>query len=172
MLASGVHLRDSVIHISILFQTEFPVLYRRSLWIIYFIYSSVYMQIPNSQFILPQELFFYVKNIVLYYEAKSCPALCNPMDCSQADSSIHGIFQPRILEWIVFPSPGDLPDPGIEPGSPALQADSLLSEPPGEPYIERYVYVNPKLLIYPSPRITFSKWRNTKCNMKRIVHLG
>ena len=32
-----------------------------------------------------------------------------------------------------FPSPGDLPDPGIEPVSPALQADSLLSEPPGKP---------------------------------------
>ena len=32
-----------------------------------------------------------------------------------------------------FPSPGDLPDPGIEPGSPALQADSLRSEPPGKP---------------------------------------
>ena len=34
-----------------------------------------------------------------------------------------------------YPSPGDLPDPGIEPGSPALQADSLLSEPPGKPYV-------------------------------------
>ena len=32
-----------------------------------------------------------------------------------------------------FPSPGDLPDPGIEPGSPALQADALPSEPPGKP---------------------------------------
>ena len=32
-----------------------------------------------------------------------------------------------------FPSPGDLPDPGIEPGSPALQADALPSEPPGNP---------------------------------------
>ena len=32
-----------------------------------------------------------------------------------------------------FPSPGDLPSPGIEPGSPALQADSLLSKPPGKP---------------------------------------
>ena len=32
-----------------------------------------------------------------------------------------------------FPSPGDLPDPGIEPGSPALQVDSLPSEPPGKP---------------------------------------
>ena len=32
-----------------------------------------------------------------------------------------------------FPSPGDLPDPGIKPGSPTLQADSLSSEPPGKP---------------------------------------
>ena len=32
-----------------------------------------------------------------------------------------------------FPSPGDLPDPGVEPMSPALQADSLSSEPPGKP---------------------------------------
>ena len=32
---------------------------------------------------------------------------------------------------VPFPSPGDLPNPGIEPGSPALRADSLLSEPPG-----------------------------------------
>ena len=34
-----------------------------------------------------------------------------------------------------FPSPGDLPHPGIEPGSPSLQADSLLSEPLGKPYV-------------------------------------
>ena len=33
-----------------------------------------------------------------------------------------------------FPSPGDLPNPGIEPGSPTLQADALPSEPPGKPY--------------------------------------
>ena len=35
-----------------------------------------------------------------------------------------------------FPSPGDLPDPGIGPGSPALQADTLLSEPPGKPKVK------------------------------------
>ena len=34
---------------------------------------------------------------------------------------------------VPFPSPGDLPDPGIEPGSPALEADALTSEPPGKP---------------------------------------
>ena len=44
-------------------------------------------------------------------------------------SSVHGIFQARILELVVFSSPRDLPDPGIKLQSPALQADSLLSEP-------------------------------------------
>ena len=35
-----------------------------------------------------------------------------------------------------FPSPGDLPNPGIEPGSPALEADALTSEPPGKPSVD------------------------------------
>ena len=48
-------------------------------------------------------------------------------------SSVHGIFQARILEWLPFPSPGDLPDPGIEPGSPALPVDSLPTELQGKP---------------------------------------
>ena len=42
-------------------------------------------------------------------------------------------LQARILEWVAFPSPEDLPHPGIKPGSPALLADSLLSEPLGKP---------------------------------------
>ena len=41
--------------------------------------------------------------------------------------------QTRILEWVAFPFPGDLPDPGIKPRPPALQADSLPSESPGMP---------------------------------------
>ena len=61
------------------------------------------------------------------------------MACSPQGSSVHGIFQARILEWVAIPTPGDLPgdlpDPGIEPGSPALQADSLPSEPPGKPHL-------------------------------------
>ena len=50
----------------------------------------------------------------------------DPMDCSLPGSSVNEISQERILEWVAFPSPGDLPDPGIEPVSPALQVDSLL----------------------------------------------
>ena len=62
-----------------------------------------------------------------------CPTLCDPMDCSPPGSSVYGILQARRLELVPFPSPRDLSDPGIESRSPALQADSLPSEPPGKP---------------------------------------
>ena len=123
---------------------------------------------------------------VLCLVAKLYLTLCDPMDYSLPGSSIHGIFQARILErvatsfsrgssrprdqtlvshspsrlltvWAIreaqrgstkclvlgyrpeywsgcpFPSPGDLPNPGIKPKSPALQADSSPAEPPGKP---------------------------------------
>ena len=60
---------------------------------------------------------------------QSGPTLWGPMDCSPPGSSDHGILQARILEWIVIPfSRGS-----SWPRSPALQVDSLLSEPPGKP---------------------------------------
>ena len=52
-----------------------------------------------------------------------CPTLCNPMHYSLPGSSVHGILQARILEWVAVPFSGDLPDPGIKPvslKSPAL----------------------------------------------------
>ena len=60
--------------------------------------------------------------------AQSCLTLCYPMDWT-----IHEILLARILEWVAFPSPGDLPNPGTEPRSPALQADSFPAEPQGKP---------------------------------------
>ena len=48
------------------------------------------------------------------------------------DYTVHGILQARILEWVAFPFSKDLPNPGIEPRSPALQ-DSLPAEPQGKP---------------------------------------
>ena len=48
---------------------------------------------------------------------------CDPIDCSLPGSSVHEIFQARVLEWVAIPTPGDLPDPKIEPeslASPAL----------------------------------------------------
>ena len=62
-----------------------------------------------------------------------CPTLWHPMDCSPPASSVHGILQARILEWVAMPFSRDLPYPGIKSRSPVLQADSLPSEPSGKP---------------------------------------
>ena len=60
--------------------------------------------------------------------AQSCLPLCDPMDYT-----VHGIVQARILEWIAFPFSRESSQPGIEPMSPTLQADSLPAEPQGKP---------------------------------------
>ena len=52
------------------------------------------------------------------------------MDCSPPGSSIHEILPQESWSGLPFPFPRDLPEPGMEPRSPAVQADSLLSEPP------------------------------------------
>ena len=65
--------------------------------------------------------------------AKSCPTLVTPWTVAcQAPLSM-GFPRQEYWSGLPFPSPGDLPGPGIEPGSPALQADSLLTEPRGKP---------------------------------------
>ena len=60
---------------------------------------------------------------------QSRPTLCDPMNCIPSGSSVYGIFQARILEWVAMPlSRGSSP---FRP--PTWQADSLPSEPPGKP---------------------------------------
>ena len=63
--------------------------------------------------------------------------LCDPMDCSLPGSTVHEIFQARILEWVAISFSRVLPNPGIEPkspASPAFQADSLPTEPMRKPW--------------------------------------
>ena len=55
-------------------------------------------------------------------DAQSCVILCNPVDCSPPGPSVLGIFQARLLKWLPVPPPGDLPNPGITPTSPASPA--------------------------------------------------
>ena len=109
--------------------------------------------------------------------AQSCLTLCDSMDSSLPGSSVHGILQARIREWVAMPSsrgsshprdqtqvahiaggfftvwatreaqeywsgypissPGDLPDPEIKPGSPALRVDSLPAELPRKPHCNK-----------------------------------
>ena len=71
--------------------------------------------------------------------AQSCPTLCDLMDCSLPGSSVHGILKQEYCSGLPFPSPGDFPEPGIETGSPALQADSLLSKLPGN-FSSKYIF--------------------------------
>ena len=76
-----------------------------------------------------------------------CPILFDPIDCSPPGSSVHGILQSRILEWVAIPFSGDLPDPGTELRSPALQADSSPFEPPGKHMANLSAYEKAKTLI-------------------------
>ena len=65
---------------------------------------------------------------------QSRPSLCNPMDldCSLPGSSVRGILQARTLGWVAMPFSRALPNPGMEPRSPALRVDSLPAESPGK----------------------------------------
>ena len=63
------------------------------------------------------------------------------MDYSPPGSFVHGILQQKCWSGLPFLSPGDLPDPRIKLGSPALQADSLLFEPPGKPILVEEVTI-------------------------------
>ena len=58
--------------------------------------------------------------------SRSVVSLCDPVDCSLPGSSVHGILQARILEWVAIPFSRDLPDPGIEPRSLALKVDDFV----------------------------------------------
>ena len=70
--------------------------------------------------------------LVLCLVAQTCPTLCDPMDCSPPGSSVHRLFQARILEWVAI-SFSFLSNPGIKPGSLASQADSLPLSHQGSP---------------------------------------
>ena len=73
-----------------------------------------------------------------------CPTLCDSMDCSPPGSSVHGILQARILEWVACPPPGDPPDPRIEPVSlmtPALADRFFTTSATGEAIYKEREYL-------------------------------
>ena len=76
--------------------------------------------------------------------AQLCPILCDPRDYT-----VHGILQAEYWSGQPFPSPGDLPNPGIEPRFPALQTDSLPAEPQGKPssFIATAIIINQQFTI-------------------------
>ena len=70
------------------------------------------------------------------------------MDCNVACQAPLSMGFSRQEHWsgLPFPSPGDLPDPGSEPGSPALEGDSLLAKPSGKP--AKFININ-QILVCP-----------------------
>ena len=79
-------------------------------------------------------------------DAQSCLTFCNPVDYSLRGFFVHGVLQSRILEWVAIFSPGDLPNPGIDPEfltSSALQVDSL---PLSRHEVQKFTLKNNNLL--------------------------
>ena len=73
--------------------------------------------------------------------AKSCLTLATPWTVTCWAPLFIGFSRQEYWNGLPFPSPGDLPDPGIEPGSPALQADSLPTELQGKPQVkQKYMF--------------------------------
>ena len=82
---------------------------------------------------------FIIKDRVCTQLLQSCLTLCNPLDCSLTTSSVHGVLQARILDWVALPLVrlGIFPTLGLQlsPVSPALQVDSVPTGPARKPVI-------------------------------------
>ena len=76
-----------------------------------------------------------VKNLPVMQFAQSCPTFAAPWTVAHQAPPSMGFSRQEYWSGLLFPSPGDLPGPGIEPRSPALQADALTDEPPRKPRV-------------------------------------
>ena len=70
---------------------------------------------------------------------KSCPTLCNPVDCSPPGSSVHGILQARILEWVDIPFSRGSSQPRDKTRISCIADRFFTTEPPGKPMLMRPV---------------------------------
>ena len=105
------------------------------------------------------------------FVSQSCLTLCDPMDYCLSGSSVHEFCRQEYQSGLPCPSPGDLPDPGIETRSPALQVDSLLFGQSGKPNIETVdnVIVSQKFTIW--SLLIYINFYKTSC-MKRVASPG
>ena len=85
------------------------------------------------------------------------------MDYNLPGSSIHGIFQARVLEWVAMAFSRDHSNPGIEPRSPTWQVDSLPSESPGKPCHCRHILLLFEPLEKPTLEVQFSSVQSLGC---------
>ena len=71
---------------------------------------------------------------------QSCLTLCDPMDCSPPGSSVHGILQARILEWVAFPFSRGSSQPRDETQVSCIAGGFFTAEPPGKPHVVHSMY--------------------------------
>ena len=94
--------------------------------------------------------------------AQSCPTVCDPSDYSLPGSSVHMVFQARILEWVAISSLGDILNPGIKPVfplSPALLVDFLPTKPS---WIHVQVWLSPFAFTWSYDNTVNELYPNTK----------
>ena len=87
-------------------------------------------QFSNQHFKTKKEGF----DLLCVLVTQPCLTLCDLMDCRPPGTSVHGVLQARILEWVATSFCRDLPSLGIKPRSPALQSDALPSALLGKPF--------------------------------------
>ena len=107
---------------------------------------------------------------VLCFVVPSLLIFCNPLDCSLPDSSAHGIFQSRILEWVAISSSrGSFPAQGQNPVSPAMHLVSCITsrlftaEPPGKPKYSSRTCLNFFLKSYTLFTVITKYWLYSLC---------
>ena len=89
----------------------------------------------------------------MYYSLSHVPTRVIPQTVARQAPLSVGVSRQEHWSGLPFPYPEDLPNPGIEPRSPALQADSLPSEPPGKPH-NNIIQVIKLILLFPPLVIT------------------
>ena len=97
------------------------------------IYSTTFLVSNLNMLYLLSWLHVMLELVMCMLVAQLCLTLCDPMDCSSAGSSVPGILQAGILEWVTIPFSRGSSPPRNQTLSPPLQADSLLSEQPRKP---------------------------------------
>ena len=102
-----------------------------------------------------------------------CLTLSDPMDCSPPGSSVHGVLQGKILEWLAIPFSRGYPDPGIKPtspASPALAGRFFTIESLGPK--EQIIHSRNAYILDDSDYTTFFKKQNNGDNKTLVVVIG
>ena len=105
--------------------------------------------------------YIYVYEVKWSEVIQTCPTFCDRWTVAHQAPPSMGFSRQEYWSGLPFPSPGDLPNPGIEPRSPTLQADALTSAPPGKPSIHTYIDIYSEVqLSHKKRRKSYHLWHH------------